>query len=101
MRGLLGLPTLLGLSLGAFRFGLFSGWRSSDSFGELLASRFTIPLLESLIRDFSLDQKLRELASLSLALERHRPSRLTRGIVLTACNYHRVTAGFPYWHRDK
>ena len=49
------LPTLRGLSFGLFHFDLFSGGRTADSFREFLASRFSVPLLESLIRDFSLN----------------------------------------------
>jgi hypothetical protein len=68
------LPTLRGLSFGLFHFDLFSGGRTAYSFGELFAPRLTVPLLESLVRDFSLNQQLRELAPLSLALERHSSS---------------------------
>jgi hypothetical protein len=42
-----------------------------DVVRQLLASRFAIPLLIRLRRDFSFDEKLRELAPLRLALERH------------------------------
>ena len=39
--------------------------------GQPFAARFTIPLLECLGRDLALDEELRELAPLRLALERH------------------------------
>ena len=42
-----------------------------DAFRELLAAGLAIPLLVGLRRDLSLDQKLRELAPLRRALERH------------------------------
>jgi hypothetical protein len=44
---------------------------------ELLAAGFAVPFLERLRRDFSLDEQLRELAPLRLALERHARYRVT------------------------
>ena len=43
-------------------------------FGQLLATRLAIPLLEGLVGDLSFDEKLCELPPLCLALERHEPS---------------------------
>jgi hypothetical protein len=66
---------LLGRRSGAFRFRLFAS-TAKDVFRKLLASRFAVPLLKGFVRDFSLDEKLCEFSSLSLALEGHRSSGL-------------------------
>lgn len=58
----------LGLCSGAFLFRLPRGV-AHNVFGKLSASRFTVPLLKGLIRDFSLDEKLCEFSPLSRALE--------------------------------
>jgi hypothetical protein len=39
--------------------------------GEFLASGLAVPFLERLVRDFPLDEKLRELSTLRLTLEWH------------------------------
>jgi hypothetical protein len=66
-----GTPLLCG-SRRVFRLRfLSSGGLACGPFRKLLASRFTIPFLERLVRDFSFNEKLRELAPLRLALERH------------------------------
>lgn len=41
------------------------------AFGKLLSSRLAIPLLERLVRDFSLHEKLGKLTALSLTFEGH------------------------------
>jgi hypothetical protein len=51
-----------------------------DPFWELLGSRFTVPFLKSLVRDLSLDQKLRKLSPLGFALKGHRSSSMTNGL---------------------
>jgi hypothetical protein len=72
---------LLGFLSCAFRFGLFSSCRTAhDPFWELLGSRFTVPFLKSLVRDLSLDQKLRKLSPLGFALKGHRSSSMTNGL---------------------
>src|SRR6266550_7238324 len=60
--------------------GTFSFCRafSGDPLRQLLRSGFAVPFLEGLRRDLALDQELRELASLCLALERHRPILMVR-----------------------
>jgi hypothetical protein len=40
-------------------------------FRQLLVACLAIPLLKRFVRNFSCDEKLRELAPLRLALERH------------------------------
>ena len=40
-------------------------------FRKLLRPRLAIPFLEGLVRDLAFDEKLRELATLRLTLERH------------------------------
>jgi hypothetical protein len=40
-------------------------------FGQLLATRFAVPLLERFVRDLAFNEQLRELAPLGLAFERH------------------------------
>jgi hypothetical protein len=65
------LMPFVGLSFGSFLFCLLLARCPLDSFGKHFAPRLTIPLLESYVGDFPLDQELRELASLSLALEWH------------------------------
>jgi hypothetical protein len=47
---------------------------SRRSFRKLSASGFTIPFFERLVRDLSLDEKLREFTPLRLALEWHTAS---------------------------
>src|SRR5207244_2475572 len=42
-----------------------------DAFGELRAPRLAVPLFEGLVGDLALDQELRELPALGLALEWH------------------------------
>ena len=42
-----------------------------DPFGQLRASRLAVPLFEGLVGDLALDQELRELPALGLALEWH------------------------------
>src|SRR5205823_1278739 len=42
-----------------------------DPFRKFLCSRLAVPLLEGLVGDFPLHEKLREFAPLRLALERH------------------------------
>jgi hypothetical protein len=65
----------LAFASGAFRFGFFSCGRTGDNaLWEFLCSRFAVPLLERLIRDLSIDEKLRELPSLGLAFKGHRSS---------------------------
>jgi hypothetical protein len=72
---------LLGFLSCAFRFGLFSSCRTAhDPFWEFLGSRFTVPFLKSLVRDLSLDQKLRKLSPLGFALKGHRSSSMTNGL---------------------
>jgi hypothetical protein len=65
----------LAFASGAFRFGFFPCGRTGDNaLWEFLCSRFAVPLLERLIRDLSIDEKLRELPSLGLAFKGHRSS---------------------------
>jgi hypothetical protein len=40
-------------------------------FGQLLAACVTVPFLKRFVRNLSFNEKLRELAALRLALERH------------------------------
>jgi hypothetical protein len=42
-----------------------------DPFGKLLSARFSVPLLECLVRDFALDEEFGKFAALCLAFERH------------------------------
>jgi hypothetical protein len=67
-----------------FRLRLLS--RSSlarDPFREFLAAGLAIPFLERFVRDLSLDEQLRELAPLRLALERHPASAVDDSIAVT------------------
>src|SRR4029453_3127537 len=48
-----------------------AGLLGMETLRQLLAPRAAIPLLERLGRDLALDQQLRELPSLRLALDRH------------------------------
>jgi hypothetical protein len=72
---------LLGFLSCAFRSGLFSSCRTAhDPFWEFLGSRFTVPFLKSLVRDLSLNQKLRKLSPLGFALKGHHSSSMTNGL---------------------
>jgi hypothetical protein len=72
---------VLGFLSCAFRFGLFSSCRTAhDPFWEFLISRFTVPFLKSLVRNLSLNQKLRKLSPLGFALKGHRSSSMTNGL---------------------
>src|SRR4029450_12710166 len=49
---------------------------SPHAFRKLPAAGFAVPFLERFVRDLPLDEKLGELASLRLTLERHAPPPL-------------------------
>jgi len=57
---------------------LFRGCLSDYPFGKFFGSGGTVPLLIGLFRDLSVDEKLREFAPLSFALEGHRWNCATR-----------------------
>jgi hypothetical protein len=79
------LSTRLRLSSGVFLFGFLS----HNSFREFLGSRFTVPLFESLIRDFSLDQKLRFDFLYRHQMQMQRVQKLERGFA-GPCRQRRV-----------
>lgn len=62
------------------------------SFWEFLGSRFTVPLLECLVRNLSLHQKLGELTSLSFALKRHHASLINGGIIAVRAKLSKLRA---------